>query len=59
MERTAFVAGAFLASLSWETTLDGISAVAHRRLPVRFQVTISLIGNLAICGFAVLLASGL
>lgn len=58
-ERAAFVAGAFLASLSWQTTLAGISAVAHRRLPARFQVTISLIGNLAICGFAVLLASGL
>jgi arginine exporter protein ArgO len=58
-ERAAFVAGAFLASLSWQTTLAGISAVAHRRLPARFQMTISLIGNLAICGFAVLLASGL
>lgn len=58
-ERAAFVAGAFLASLSWQTTLAGIGAVAHRRLPARFQVTISLIGNFAICGFAVLLASGL
>jgi threonine/homoserine/homoserine lactone efflux protein len=58
-ERAAFVAGAFLASLSWQTALAGISAVAHRRLPARFQLVVSLLGNLAICGFAILLASDL
>ncbi len=58
-ERTAFVAGAFLASLSWQMALAGISAVAHRRLPARFQLVVSLLGNLAICGFAILLASDL
>lgn len=58
-ERAAFVAGAFLASLSWQTTLAGISAVAHRRLPAQFQVIVSLLGNLAICGFAVILAGDL
>ena len=55
-ERGAFVAGAFLASLSWQTLLAGISAVAHHRLAPRFQVAVSLLGNLVICGFAVLLA---
>lgn len=58
-ERGAFVAGAFLASLSWQTLLAGVSAVAHHRLPPGFQVAVSLAGNLAICGFAVLLALGL
>jgi arginine exporter protein ArgO len=58
-ERGAFVAGAFLASLSWQTLLAGVSAVAHHRLPPRFQVGVSLLGNLVICGFAILLALGL
>ena len=58
-ERAAFVAGAFLASLSWQTTLAGIGAVAHHRLPRRFQVAISLLGNLVIIGFALVLAGEL
>jgi arginine exporter protein ArgO len=58
-ERIAFVAGAFLASLSWQTTLAGIGAMAHHRLPPRFQVAISLLGNIVIIGFAVVLAQGL
>lgn len=55
-DRAAFVAGAFLASLSWQLVLAGVSAVAHHRLPRRFQVGISVFGNVVICGFAVLLA---
>lgn len=55
-ERAAFVAGAFLASLSWQLVLAAISAVAHHRLPPRFQVAVSVIGNVAICAFAVLIA---
>jgi arginine exporter protein ArgO len=55
-ERGAFVAGAFLASLSWQTALAGVSALAHHHLPPRFQVAVSLLGNLVIMGFAVLLA---
>jgi len=55
-ERAAFVAGAFLASLSWQLGLAGVSAVAHHRLPAAFQVAISLLGNVLICGFAILLA---
>jgi threonine/homoserine/homoserine lactone efflux protein len=58
-ERAAFVAGAFLSSLSWQTTLAAVGAVAHHRLPPRFQTAISLFGNLVICGFAVLLARSL
>lgn len=55
-ERGAFVAGAFLASLSWQLVLAAIGAVAHHRLPAGFQTAVGLLGNLAICGFAVLLA---
>jgi threonine/homoserine/homoserine lactone efflux protein len=55
-ERAAFVAGAFLASLSWQLSLAAVSAVAHHRLPPGFQLGISILGNALICGFAVLLA---
>lgn len=55
-ERSAFAIGAFLASLAWQTTLAGIGAVAHRRLPAQFQVAVSLLGNVAICVFAILIA---
>jgi threonine/homoserine/homoserine lactone efflux protein len=55
-ERAAFVAGAFLASLSWQLVLAAVSAVAHHRLPPGFQLGISILGNALICGFAVLLA---
>lgn len=55
-ERSAFVAGAFLASLSWQILLAAVSAVAHQRLPARFQFAVSVLGNVLICGFAVLLA---
>jgi threonine/homoserine/homoserine lactone efflux protein len=56
LSRPAFVVGAFLASISWQTVLAGVGAVAHHRLPARFQVGISVLGNLMICGFAVVLA---
>ncbi|HET9435707.1 MAG TPA: LysE family transporter [Candidatus Limnocylindrales bacterium] len=55
-ERAAFVTGAFLASLSWQTALAAVSALAHHRLPSRFQVGVSILGNVLICGFAALLA---
>ena len=58
-ERAAFVAGAFLSSLSWQTTLAGVGAVAHHRLPPRFQAAISIFGSLVICGFALVLATSL
>lgn len=58
-ERAAFVAGAFLASLSWQTSLAAVGAVAHHRLSPRLQVAISLLGNAVIVGFAVALAMDL
>jgi threonine/homoserine/homoserine lactone efflux protein len=57
--RAAFVAGAFLSSLSWQTTLAAIGSVAHHRLPPGFQVAFSVLGNLMILGFAAILAGSL
>ena len=56
LARPAFVVGAFLASISWQTVLAGVGAVAHHRLPAQFRVGIGVLGNLMICGFAVALA---
>ncbi|HKB28035.1 MAG TPA: LysE family transporter [Candidatus Limnocylindrales bacterium] len=56
LARPAFVVGAFLASISWQTVLAAVGAVAHHRLPASFQLGLSVLGNLMICGFAVALA---
>jgi threonine/homoserine/homoserine lactone efflux protein len=57
-ERIAFVLGAFLASASWQLILAGTGAVAHHRLPGRFQIAVSVFGNLLILYFAVGVALG-
>jgi arginine exporter protein ArgO len=54
--RPAFVLGAGLASLSWQLLIAAVGAVAHHRLPPGFQLGISLLGNVMICGFAAVLA---
>ena len=51
--RLAFVIGAGLASLSWQTLLAAIGALGHRHLSPRFQRAASLSGNLLIVGFGV------
>jgi threonine/homoserine/homoserine lactone efflux protein len=56
LARPAFVLGALVASLSWQTLLAAIGAIAHHRLPPRFRVGLSLLGSLMICGFALALA---
>jgi threonine/homoserine/homoserine lactone efflux protein len=56
--RAAFVVGAFGASLSWQLVLAALGAIAHHRLPARFQLLIGLAGNLLIVGFAVVVATG-
>lgn len=56
--RASFVAGAFLASAAWQLVLAGTGAIAHHRLPGRFQQAISLLGYLVILGFAVTIATG-
>ncbi len=49
-QRAAFVVGAALASLSWQTFLAGVGALAHRHVSPRFQVIASVVGNLVVIG---------
>lgn len=58
-ERAAFIVGAALASASWQLLLAVLGAAAHRRLPWRVQLAISLLGNAVVAGFAVLIARSL
>lgn len=58
-ERLAFVAGAFLSSLSWQWLLAVVGSVGHRRLSPRLQAATSVVGNLVILGFAAVIAAGL
>jgi threonine/homoserine/homoserine lactone efflux protein len=57
--RPAFALGAFAASLSWQVLLAAAGALAHRRLPPRFQVWLSFAGNAMIVAFALLIARDL
>lgn len=56
LELVAFVAGAALASASWQLLLAVLGALFHQRLPARVQLGISLLGNLVVAGFAVAIA---
>jgi arginine exporter protein ArgO len=58
-ERIAFAAGAFGASAGWQVFLAGLSALAHRRLPERFRVVLSVFGYVLIIVFAIGIASDL
>ncbi|HUK50663.1 MAG TPA: LysE family transporter [Terriglobales bacterium] len=51
-----FVAGAFLASFSWQTFLSSISGLAHKRFPAVLQTATFAAGNVMIIalGFAIL-----
>ena len=49
-DRLAFVVGAGLASLSWQSLLAGLGALAHRRLSPQVQNVTSLVGNLIVIG---------
>lgn len=57
-EGALFVSGAFLASLSWQTLLAGIGAVARRKLPHRFRIAAIVVGNLIVLAIAVLIIIG-
>lgn len=52
-DRAAFVAGAALASLSWQSLLAGFGAAAHSRLSPRVQVGASVLGNLIVIALGV------
>lgn len=47
-DRIAFVIGAGLASLSWQTLLAGTGATARRYLSPRFQFYASIFGNIVV-----------
>ena len=55
-DRTAFVVGAALASLSWQTLLAGIGALAKRHFSPRFQRYASVAGNLVVIGLGLRIA---
>jgi threonine/homoserine/homoserine lactone efflux protein len=57
--KAAFVLGAFLASLSWQSVLAALGSLAHRRLPERARVAAALVGDLIVLGFALNIARGL
>jgi arginine exporter protein ArgO len=54
-----FVAGAFLASLSWQTFLAAISGLAHRRFPTGVQTATFAVGNLVIIIMGIAIFFGL
>ena len=58
-EPLAFVAGAFLSSLSWQSLLAVVGSVGHRRLSPRLRRATSIAGNLVILAFAAIIAAGL
>lgn len=55
-EKAAFVAGAFLASLSWQLLLAVVGAVLHRRLPPAAAAAVVVLGNAIILGLAAIIA---
>lgn len=55
----AFVAGAFAASLSWQSLLAAVGALLHRRLPERTRIVAGVVGDLIVLAFALNIARGL
>jgi arginine exporter protein ArgO len=51
--RTAFVLGAGLASLSWQTLLAALGSMAHRHLSARARSVLSAAGNLIVVALGV------
>jgi threonine/homoserine/homoserine lactone efflux protein len=58
-EKVAFVAGAFLASLAWQTLLAAAGAFLHRRLSPRLRAGVILVGNGIILVFAIAIGAAL
>jgi threonine/homoserine/homoserine lactone efflux protein len=55
-DRVAFVAGAFLASLSWQLVIAAFGAVVHHRLPPVAATVTSVVGNVIVLLFAASIA---
>jgi len=58
-EKAAFVLGAFLASLAWQTLLAAVGAFLHRRLSPGLRAGVVLLGNAIILAFAIAIGAGL
>ena len=57
-EKIAFVAGAFIASLSWQTLIAAAGAALHRRLAPRLRLAVGVVGNIIVLAFAAIVAAG-
>ncbi|MCU0504173.1 MAG: LysE family transporter [Chloroflexi bacterium] len=55
-EKAAFVAGAGLASLSWQELIAFVGSRLHRRLSPRARAATGILGNLVVIGLAVSIA---
>ena len=53
-----FVLGAFLASLSWQTLIASVGAFAGHRLSARARRGVTILGNLVILAFALVILLG-
>jgi arginine exporter protein ArgO len=53
-----FVAGAALASFSWQSLLAAIGAVARRSLPPSFRTVTAAVGNLVVIGIGIAIFTG-
>ncbi len=56
VEKAAFVAGAFLASLSWQLLLAAVGAFLHRRLSPGLRAGVIVLGNAIVLLFALVIA---
>lgn len=52
-DKTLFVMGAFLASLSWQTFLAALGAFLHKRIPESVRWVFGALGAVVVAGFAV------
>jgi arginine exporter protein ArgO len=58
-EKMSFVAGAFLASLSWQMLIAAGGAALHRHLAPRLRLAVGVVGNVIVLAFAALIAASL
>jgi arginine exporter protein ArgO len=59
VEKIAFVAGASIASLSWQMLTAAVGAALHRRLAPRLRLTVGIVGNVIVLVFAGVIVAGL
>ena len=52
-DKALFVAGAFLASLSWQLWLAALGALLHKRIPESARWALGAAGSLVVAGFGV------